>query len=277
MARPLRIEFAGALYHITSRGNRQEAIYEDDTDRNNFLSVFEKVCTTHNWICHAYCLMSNHYHLLVETPEGNLSQGMRQLNGVYTQAFNRQHNRVGHVFQGRYKGILVEKQAYLLELSRYIVLNTVRAKMVRAAKDWRWSSYRATTGQVEPPSYLQTDWILAAFAVRKSLAIEKYKAFVTEGKGQAAPWGLLKNQVYLGTDQFVEKMQSLIDNDKELSEIPMSQRRPKPKQLHEYEADNDRNTAITKAYQSGGYTLKQIGDYFGLHYSSISGIVNNQK
>ncbi len=221
--------------------------------------------------------MSNHYHLLVETPEGNLSQGMRQLNGVYTQVFNRQHNRVGHVFQRRYKGILVEKQAYLLELSRYIVLNSVRAKMVRAAKDWRWSSYRATTGQVEPPSYLPTDWILAAFAVRKSLAIEKYKAFVTEGKGQAAPWGLLKNQIYLGTDQFVEKMQSLIDSDKELSEIPMSQRRPKPKQLSEYEADDDRNTAITKAYQSGGYTLKQIGDYFGLHYSSVSGIVNNQK
>ena len=144
MVRPLRIEFAGALYHITSRGDRRENIYDSDADRDNFLEVLEKVCQQYNWSVHAYCLMSNHYHLLVETPDGNLSKGMRQLNGVYTQKYNRTNNKVGHVFQGRYKSILVDGDAYLLELSRYIVLNPVRAQMVRVAKDWRWSSYVST-------------------------------------------------------------------------------------------------------------------------------------
>ncbi len=123
MARPIRLEFAGALYHVTSRGDRQEDIYDVDNDRQDFLSILEDVCSRHNWICHAYCLMSNHYHLLIETPDANLSKGMRQLNGVYTQTYNRAHHRVGHVFQGRYKAILVQKESYLLELSRYIVLN----------------------------------------------------------------------------------------------------------------------------------------------------------
>jgi REP element-mobilizing transposase RayT len=113
MAKPLRIEFAGALYHLTSRGNRQENIYESDGDRAQLLAVLGDVCDTYNWACHAYCLISNHYHLLIETPDGNLSKGMRQLNGVYTQSYNRAHGRVGHVFQGRYKAIVVEKEAYL--------------------------------------------------------------------------------------------------------------------------------------------------------------------
>ena len=142
MARPLRIEFAGALYHVTSRGDGQEDIYLDDTDREIYLEVLAEVQHRFNWVIHAYCLMSNHYHLLIETPDSNLAKGMRHLNGVYTQRFNRRHKRVGHVFQGRYKAILVQKDNYLLELSRYIVLNPVRAQMVRSAKDWPWSSYR---------------------------------------------------------------------------------------------------------------------------------------
>jgi putative transposase len=119
MARPLRIEFPGGLYHVTSRGDRREEIYLDDADRTNWLALFGHVCKRFNWVCHAYCLMDNHYHIVVETAEGNLSRGMRQLNGVYTQTFNRAHNRVGHVYQGRYKAILVEKESYLLELTRY--------------------------------------------------------------------------------------------------------------------------------------------------------------
>ncbi len=126
MTRPLRLEFEGALYHITSRGDRREAIYESDADRSGFLSLLGDVCDTYNWVCHAYCLMGNHYHLMVETPEANLSSGMRQLNGVYTQDFNRRHRRSGHVFQGRYKSILVDKESYLLELTRYIVLNPAK-------------------------------------------------------------------------------------------------------------------------------------------------------
>ena len=277
MARPLRLEFAGALYHITSRGDRQDDIYEGDGDRSDFLALLGDVCDTYNWVCHAYCLMSNHYHLLIETPDANLSKGMRQLNGVYTQSFNRRHNRVGHVFQGRYKGIHVEKEAYLLELARYIVLNPVRAEMVRAAKDWPWSSYRSTTGQSTAPDWLNTDWILAAFGRTKRKAVDGYKRFVSEGKNQPSPWNNLRNQVYLGSDSFIGKMDALIDGEKDLSEIPSSQRRGLPKTLDEYAQQNTRNQAIAAAYASGGYTLKEIGEYFELHYATVSRIVKNAK
>ncbi len=278
MARPLRLEFAGALYHVTSRGDRRENIYENDGDRIGFLSVLESVCETYNWKCHTYCLMSNHYHLLVETPEGNLSKGMRQLNGAYTQNYNRVHSLAGHVFQGRYKAILVEKESYLLELSRYIVLNPVRAEMVRSARDWRWSSYRATVGQVKGLPCLNVEWILGAFGNRRSVAIARYKKFVSEGKGQPSPWTQLKKQIYIGGERFVEDMQALVDGEKELGEIPVVQRRPMPKGLNEYQASSkDRNAAITRAYRSGGYTLKEIGNYFGLHYSTVSGIIKNHK
>jgi putative transposase len=175
MARPLRIEFSGALYHITSRGDRREAIYETDQDRESFLAILGETCDRYRWQCHAYCLMDNHYHLLVETVDGVLSKGMRQLNGVYTQTFNRAHERSGHVFQGRYKAILVDKDRYLSEVARYIVLNPVRARMVRSAKGWRWSSYRATAGQQNAPSWLQVYGLLAALGKRKSKAVEAYK------------------------------------------------------------------------------------------------------
>ncbi|MBI3060119.1 MAG: transposase, partial [Deltaproteobacteria bacterium] len=125
MARPLRIEFPEALYHVTSRGDRQEAIYEDDEDRRAYLEILGDVAKRFDWLCYAYCLMENHYHLVIETLEGNLSKGMRHLNGVYTQVSNRRHQRVGHLFQGRYKAILIDKDSYWLEVSRYVVLNPV--------------------------------------------------------------------------------------------------------------------------------------------------------
>ena len=156
MARPLRLEFAGALYHVTARGDGREDIYRADGDRRLFLDVLAEVWERCNWTVHAYCLMTNHYHLLVETPDANLAKGMRQLNGVYTQRFNRTYERVGHVFQGRYKAILVQKETYLLELARYVVLNPVRARMVRRAGDWPWSSYRAMVGEAAAPEWLQT-------------------------------------------------------------------------------------------------------------------------
>jgi REP element-mobilizing transposase RayT/DNA-binding CsgD family transcriptional regulator len=278
MARPLRLEFAGALYHVTSRGDRREAIYEDDDDRRLFMSLLDQVCDTHNWLCHAYCLMGNHYHLLIETPDANLSKGMRQLNGMYTQNFNRIHNRVGHVFQGRYKAILVEKQGYLLEVARYIVLNPVRAQMVRSTKEWQWSSYRATAAQCAPPKCLTTDWLLSAFSSRRNDAVELYKQFVQEGKRLPSPWKELRNQAYLGSEAFVEKAQAHIGANQDLNEIPASQRRRPPKSLVYYEHHSQtRNQAIIEAYRSGGYTLKQIGDHFGLHYSTVSGIVRHHK
>jgi len=169
MTRPLRIEYAGALYHVTARGDRQEDIFLDDEDRHVWLEILSQVCSRFNWRCYAWCQMDNHYHIMIETAEGNLSQGMRQLNGVYTQKSNRRHNRVGHVFQGRYKAILVEKDSYLLELSRYIVLNPLRARMVKDVADWEWSSYPAMINPEIAPDWLETGWILACFSKQKNM------------------------------------------------------------------------------------------------------------
>ena len=275
MARPLRIEFENALYHVTSRGDGREDIYMDDEDRLDYLGVLAEVCERFNWVLHSYCLMCNHYHLLIETPDSNLSKGMRQLNGVYTQRFNRKHQRVGHVFQGRYKAILVQKDAYLLELARYIVLNPVRAQMVRSAKDWPWSSYRATAELSPTPPWLSTEWLLSTLGKRKSLAIERYRKFVAEGKGQPSIWAELKNQIYLGSDDFVERMQSKAVGGKDLSEVPRAQKRAVAKPLEYYDQKyRNRDSAIQQAYASGGYSMKAIGDYFGLHYSRVSRIVS---
>ncbi|MBU0621769.1 MAG: transposase [Gammaproteobacteria bacterium] len=278
MSRPLRIEFAGALYHVTSRGDGQEDIYLDDNDRELFLEVLENVGERFNWTPHAFCLMGNHYHLLLETPDGNLAKGMRHLNGVYTQRFNRKHKRVGHVFQGRYKAIIVQKQTYLLELARYIVLNPVRARMVRSAKDWPWSSYRTTAGMADTPPWLTTDWILSSFSDKRGEAIERYKTFVAEGKNQPALWEQLKNQIYLGTDAFVAIMQARKPVKEDLSEIPLGQRRTMAKPLEHYaECGGTRDEAIVNAYDSGAYGLKEIGDHFGLHYSRVSRIIASQR
>lgn len=278
MARPLRLEFAGALYHVTARGNRRAMIYEDDSDRFAFLETLSSVCVEKNWLCHAYCLMGNHYHLLLETPDANLGQGMRQLNGCYSQYFNRQHGRCGHVFQGRYGAILVEKQTYLLELARYIVLNPVRARMVHLAEEWPWSSYRGTVGQQALPEGVSADWILAAFGETRGAAIKGYQQFVSEGANQPSPWESLKNQVYLGSDAFVESMIAKLDSSEMLSEIPTTQRRPVARPLEDIvKSSPDRNAAIRAAHASGSYSMREIGDYFGLHYSRVSRIVRGAR
>jgi len=163
MARPLRIEFADALYHVTARGNLAGRIFEDDEDRRELLGILDAVVQRFNWACHAYCLMRNHYHLLIQTPEANLSRGMRQLNGVYTQKYNRRHDTPGHVFQGRFNAVVIEKESHLLEVSRYVVLNPVRAGMVKRPHEWRWSSYRATAGLCAGPRFLSTGWLLTQF------------------------------------------------------------------------------------------------------------------
>lgn len=277
MARPLRLEFAGALYHVTSRGDRREDIYLTDNDRNAYLEILGEVCERYNWIIHAYCLMDNHYHILIETPDSNLSKGMRQLNGVYTQYFNRTHKRVGHVYQGRYVAIIIQKETYLLEVARYVVLNPVRARMVRTAKDWPWSSYRATSGHICPPVWLYTNWIIAHFSRRKSTAVDRYRKFVAEGKNQPSIWEQLRNQVYIGNEDYIKQIQTMITKKADLSEIPASQRRPMPKSLDFYaQKYNDRDEAMLAAYQSGGYSMKDLAKYFDLHYTSVSRIINGK-
>jgi REP element-mobilizing transposase RayT len=278
MARPLRIELPGALYHITSRGDGREDIYRTDSDRRLFLAVLGDVCERFNWWGHAYCLMGNHYHLLMETPDANLSKGMRQLNGVYTQRFNQVYGRCGHVFQGRYKAILVQKETYLKELARYIVLNPVRARMVGKAEDWPWSSFRATDGEARCPEWLRRDWLLSAFGATEQEAVASYRCFVADGMTLPAPWEQLRHQVFLGSEAFVERVRRQLPSDRDLSDVPLAQRRSEAKPLPEYASLHpDRNEAIAAAYASGGYTLKEIGEYFGLHYAQISRVVRHAK
>ncbi|SFD67883.1 REP-associated tyrosine transposase [Pseudoalteromonas denitrificans] len=274
MSRPLRLEFAGALYHVTSRGNERKQIFRNESDFSTFINVLAAVCERYNWVIHAYCLMTNHYHLLVETPDANLSKGMRQLNGVYTQGFNRDHRRVGHLFQGRYKSILVDKDSYLLALCRYIVLNPVRAKgMVDEPEEWLWSSYHETIGVRDVPDWLAIDALLRMFGSTKYIAIERYKTFVSQGKGINI-WANLKSQVYLGDEAFVEKHKSTLKEDVclELSEVPKKQVRPKPKPLNDFQSSHphERKIAMAKAYLSGGYSMSEIASYFGVHYSTVS-------
>jgi REP element-mobilizing transposase RayT len=273
MARPLRIELSGGLYHVTSRGDRREDIYLNDADRINWLTLFGQVCKRFNWVCHAYCLMDNHYHIVVETIEGNLSKGMRQLNGVYTQTFNRLHNRVGHVYQGRYKAILVEKDSYLLGLSRYVVLNPVRAGMVKNVEQWPWSSFPVMIGKSTRPEWLQTDWILGQFGKRRKQAIATFRDFVDAGVGLPSIWNDLRGQIYLGKGEFVNKMQQHVQSDKDIGEIPRAQRREQARPLAYYSSFGDRNAGIAAAYQTGDYTMKAIADEFGVHYATVSRVV----
>ncbi len=281
MARPLRLELAGALYHVTSRGDGREDIFLSDEDRIAWLETLAEVCKRFNWVCHAYCQMTNHYHMVIETPDANLSKGMRQLNGVYTQRFNRTHGRVGHVFQGRFKAILVDKDSYLLELARYVVLNPLRAEMVRRLELWPWSSYLATCGQGPKPDWLQVDFVLAQFATQRARAIVKYVAFVYEGAKLPSVWGQLQGQVYLGSESFVKKMQALADTKPSLTEIPRAQRRVLKRALTDFAGAHERNEAIALAYLSGQHTMAAIAKHFDMHYTSVSRLVKayeaNQK
>ena len=270
MTRPLRIELAGGVYHVTSRGDRRENIYFCDADRRAWLELLGKVCERFNWMCHAWCQMSNHYHIVVETVEGNLSQGMRQLNGVYTQHINSAYQRVGHVFQGRYKSILVEKESYLLELARYVVLNPVRAGIVDDPQQWPWSSYAAMTGEKQAPPWLQTDWILGQFNRNRGQAVMGYVDFIRAGAGMPSVWERLRGQVYLGSDAFLQRIQALSDKTS-LAEIPRTQRRPLAQPLTYYrESIADPNAAMSAAYATGDYTMRQIADAFGVHYATVS-------
>lgn len=227
MARPLRLEFPGAVYHITARGDRREAIFLDDEDRMLFIDLLAKEVSQQGWRLYAFCLMDNHYHLLLETPEPNLVRGMRRLNGVYTQAFNRRHGLVGHLLQGRYKAILVDKDAYLKELCRYVVLNPVRVKKKVAASvaDYPWSSYLPTAGRVPAPAWLAADAVRALFGRSPAAAGKAYERFVAQGLGQASPWEKLSGQIYLGSEPFLKRMQKLADA-KPGANLPYRQRQP---------------------------------------------------
>jgi putative transposase len=189
MARPLRVCPPGAVVHVIARGNEQRPIVQDDHDRQAFLAIFARAVERYQWLCHTYCLMDNHYHLLLEVPLGNLPLGMRHLNGVYAQRYNRRHQRFGHLFQARYRSILVEKDAYLLSVSRYIVLNPVRAGVVLRPEDYPWSSHRAMAGLESAPAVLTTEWVLSEFASARRLAHACYRDFVSAALEEPAVSG----------------------------------------------------------------------------------------
>jgi putative transposase len=274
MARPLRIEFAGALYHVTSRGDRREPIFEDDEDRRLFLGTLAETVGRFDWLCHAYCLMTNHYHLVVETPHGNLSQGMRQLNGVYTQASNRRHRRTGHLFQGRFKAILVDRDSYLLELARYVVLNPVRAGMIAQPEQWPWSSCQAMVGIAPAPAWLSTDALLAEFGAGRDEAQRRYRQFVRAGIGQKSVWSGLRQQIYLGDEAFVERMQARAQGQGDEFSIPRIQRQAPPASLAAITANSQgRDKAIIAAYGTGAYTYREIAQHFGIHLATVGRIV----
>jgi putative transposase len=180
MARPLRISYAGAFYHITSRGNERKEIFKSNGDREKFLFYLESATRRYDALIHVYCLMSNHYHLLMETPAGNLSQIMQHINGAYTTYFNVKRQRSGHLFQGRYKAILVDMDEYAKELSRYIHLNPVRAGIVDKPEAYNWSSYQYFIGLEKVPEWFVMDFILGYFGNKVSEAQNNYHKFHKE-------------------------------------------------------------------------------------------------
>jgi putative transposase len=258
MTRPLRLEFAGALYHLTARGDRQGAIFDDDQDRLVFLDLLAKEVLQQSWVLYAFCLMGNHYHLLLETPEPNLVQGMRRLNGVYTQAFNRRHRRVGHVLQGRYKSILVDKDSYLRELCRYVVLNPVRAGMVASVEDWHWSSYLPTAGEIPCPPWLNAAAVLGLFG-EGAAARRAYERFVAQGLKQASPWETLKGQIYLGSDAFHAQMKKRLSGKtpKGVSRGQLNPVRPRAQAVLRAVADAYRIKPAAALERQSGPAFKQ--------------------
>ena len=273
MARPLRLEFEGAIYHVTARGDRREPIFHDDSDRRMLLSIVGQAMERFDAKVYAYCLMENHYHIVPRTHQPNLSRLMRHINGVYTQAYNRRHAQVGHLFQGRFKALLVDKDAYFLEVCRYVDLNPVRAGTVRQPGDWPWSSYRAHIGQAPAASWLDSSALHQQLSSRSAQGPQRYARFVAAGRGVRLWDVALNSQIYLGDAQFVRNMQKRAGSSHD-REIPKAQRRPPARPLSWYLTQHDRNTAIAMAYREGGHTQTAIANATGLSVSRVSRLVS---
>ena len=206
MARALRIDYPGAFHHVYSRGLERREIFKDKKDFETFLVIFSKVQKATAFVCHSYCLMSNHYHIYLETPHGNLSKVLQEVNGKYTQYYNRRYKRVGPLFQGRFKAKLVDQDSYSQQLCRYIHLNPVKAKMCGKPGGYRWSSYGAFMGQTAKPEFLETDWLLKQVGGRM-----KFEAFTLKGFGDN--WNPLKGRntdVVMGSEEYIEKIKEMV-------------------------------------------------------------------
>lgn len=287
MARPLRLQFPGALYHITARGNDRKAIYRADSDRKQFLFLLAHAIDRYVLILHAYVLMGNHYHLLLETREANLSLALRHLNGLYTTYFNRTYHRVGHLFQGRYKAILVEKESYLLELSRYIHLNPLRSRMKERLNSYPWSSYLDYIGRRQAPDWLTRKEVLSYFG--GSRPEEGYRRFVEEGirDGVETPWERVFAQVGLGGSEFIRRLQKRVQGGRN-REVPSRRRLEKRPSWSVIEkavknaipeldrlksgrrSDPSRAVLFYLGRERGGMSLKELAGRFGVEESTVS-------
>ncbi len=265
-----------------SRGDNKQNIFTSDYDRNRFFRIYADIYKRLNWITYAWCLMDNHFHLVVETPDPTLSEGMRLLNGIYTQYFNHVHGRVGHLFQGRYRAIVVDKDSYLLELVRYVALNPVRSGRVKNPKEWLWSSYRATAGFDQCPEWLDADWVVDVVSGgvgSREQKIKQYMAFVEDGmRTESDLMEQVQQQMYLGDDAFVVRVQESCEVGPHLAGIAREQKRKPLYQLDDY-GNQYPNTkeAMARAYLSGHYSQVEIARHFGVHYSTVSKAVKEYK
>lgn len=283
MARPLRIEYPGAVYHVMSRGDKRNAIFVTDKDRIAFTRILVESQKRFNVLIHSYCLMTNHYHLLIETPDGNLSDAMHYINGVYTTRFNAANKTTGHVFQGRYKAILVERDEYLLCLCRYIVLNPIRAGLVEHPTEYAWSSFSEIAGIGKSHTQItQTDWILSQFAGIKKLARARYHEFVlSPDADRDKPFKKVVGGCFLGSDSFVSRFSDILWETDEIPEIsrrnryvnrpPLSALLPSGLSLVE------RNIKAWEAVYDFGYKQKEIADHLGLHYAYVSQVIAQEE
>jgi REP element-mobilizing transposase RayT len=281
MARPLRIEFPNAIYHVTSRGDRREDIFVDDNDRLALLRVLAQGMDRFNAQVLAYCLMGNHYHFVLHTSEANLSRLMRHVNGVYTQAFNRRHGKVGHLFQGRFKAILVDRDAYLLEVCRYVELNPVRAGMVTSVAEWPWSSYRAHAGQADTPPWLDTMGLHGYLLGREPAgrgdhrtAARRYERLVADGLGVDLWSQALTQQIYLGDDDFVSRMQALASRPRLRDRAVPKAQRSRPRTLRQWlKACATREEALRNAYVHSGLSMTSMAAELGLTLARVSQLI----
>jgi REP element-mobilizing transposase RayT len=283
MARPLRIEYPGAFYHITARGNERKDIFKSARDREQFLSYLESAAERYGAAVHAYCLMSNHYHLLLETPRGNLSQIMRHINGAYTTYFNAKRRRAGHLLQGRYKAILVEADEYAKELSRYIHLNPVRAGAVDRPGDFPWSSYADYVGARKPPEWLAMALILDCFGKKVAAAQRRYREFV-EGRpmrGGDSPLNNVVASTILGSEDFVETIRErYLKGRKSERDLPAVRRlvtQASPGEIAQAveaafgdDAALARQASLYVCHTCTGRSLREIGSVFGISESGVS-------
>jgi REP element-mobilizing transposase RayT len=275
MTRPLRVLAENASYHIISRGNARMDVFRSDDERRRFLDLLADVVAQFRVACHAFCLMANHYHLVGQTAEPNLSDAIRQLNGTYAQWWNRRQDRIGHVWQGRFKAQLLQRDGHFLEACRYVVLNPIRAGLVTEPGDWPWSSYRATVGIAPCPSFLTTHVVLGAR--RNAQACEAYRTFIAAGHPDSSTTASIRGDVpVIGSEEFVTRFDEQLERGHP-TEVPKRDRllgRPSLEACFAGTSTRaDRNQRMERARRRHGYTVSEIARFLGLHYSTVSVIV----